>query len=115
MWYIFLIIGWLLSISLQPSDFGIVGRKEALMCSFFVLPTVEPDTIKLHWINEGNIVTDDSRVNVITHYNETTITKIIHFDPLAIEDKGKYTCYAIINESLIYDFTELQGFKSKYV
>ena len=79
-----------------------------------MLPTVEPGTIKLNWIYEGDIVTDDSRVTVVTHYNATTITKIIHFNPLALEDQGKYTCNTIINGSLIYDFTELQDFKSKY-
>ena len=108
------IIDWLLSISLQPSDFGIVGRPEDLICSLFLLPTVEPSTIKLNWIKEGDIITDDSRVTVVTHYNATTITKSIHFDPLALEDEGKYTCYTIINGSLIYDFTEPQGFRSKY-
>ena len=75
---------------------------------------MEPGTIELNWIKEGNIVTDNNRVTVVTHINATTITKTVNFDPLAIEDKGKYTCYAIINESLIYDFTELQGFISKY-
>ena len=74
-----------------------------------------PGTIELSWVNEDDIITNDGRVTVVTNFNDTTITKIIHFDPLALEDVGKYTCYATINGLLIYEFTELQDFISKHV
>ena len=78
---------------------------------------MDPDTIELGWLNEDNIITDDSRVSIIdssnNYFNDTTLVTIIQFDPLTEEDEDEYTCYAIINGSFIFESISLQNITSK--
>ena len=111
-----LILDLLPNISLQPSGFGqtIVGQQQDVICSLYVPPFMDPDTIELGWLNEEDIITDDSRVTIENDYlYDSTLVTIIHFDPLSEVDEGKYTCYASINGLLIFSSTDLQGFTSK--
>ena len=108
-----------LNITLQPSSFGqnIVGQRQNVICSISLPADVDPDTVKLGWLNEDDIITDDSRVTINMsrdYFNNSTLVTIIQFDPLAEEDKDEYTCYAIINGSFIIEFIYLQNFTSKY-
>ena len=75
-----------------------------------------PDTVELGWLNEDDIITDDGRVTIDTssdYYNNSSLLTIIQFDPLFEEDGGEYICYAIINESFIFELINLQNFTSK--
>ena len=117
--YIKLCIGSFLIISLQPSGAGqnTVGQKQDVICSISIPPDVDPDTIKLGWLNENNIITDDSRVTIDTsndYFNDSILLSIIHFNPLIEEDEGEYICYAIINGSFIFEYKNLLNFTSKY-
>ena len=102
-----------LNISLQPIDFGqnIVGDIQDVICSISVPPNVDPNTAELGWLNEDDFITDDSRVTISDHFNDTTLVTTIQFDPLVEEDKDEYLCYAIINGSLIYEFIDLLRLK----
>ena len=110
----------ILSIFLNPSglDQNTVGYRQNVICSVSVPPDVDPDTIELHWLNEFDIITDDSRVTIDTssdYFNDSTLVSVIQFDPLIEEDEGEYICYAVINESFVFEYTYLQNFKSKYM
>ena len=77
---------------------------------------MDPDTIELGWLNEDNIITDDSRVTIDTssdYFNDSTLVTIIQFDPLAEKDEDEYTCYAVINGSFIFESISLQNIISK--
>ena len=77
---------------------------------------MDPDNIEFGWINEGDIITDDSRVNINTsnvYFNGSTLFTSIQFDPLSEEDEGEYICYAIINGSFTFESISLQNFTSK--
>ena len=109
----------LISISLQPSGIvqSIVGYRQDVICSIAVPPGVDPDTIDLGWLNEDDIITDDSRVTIDAsnnYYNDSSIVTIIQFNPLIEDDGGEeYICYMITNGSLVYKSIKLQGFTSK--
>ena len=110
----------ILSIFLNPSGFdqNTVGYRQNVICSVSVPPDVDPDTIELQWLNEDDIITDDSRVTIdisSDYFNDSTLVSIIQFDPLIEEDEGEYICYAVINGSFVFDYTNLQNFRSKYV
>ena len=104
-------------IFLQPSgpDQNTVGQRQDVICSISVPPDVDPDTIELGWLNEDDIITDDSRVTITESMHDSAnnvITAAIQFDPLYEEDEGIYTCYAIVNESESFRSIQLQNFKS---
>ena len=85
---------------------------------------MDPDTIELGWLNEEDIVTDDSRVTIIdsfadpsndsSNFTVNMITTVIQFDPLFEEDEGNYSCYAIVNETERSTSIQLQNFRSTY-
>ena len=114
---IFLDLGSVLNITLQPSgvDQNTVGYRQDVICSISVPPDVDPDTIELGWLNEDDIITDDSRVTIDTssHYINTTLVTTIQFDPLHEEDQDEYICYTIENGSFIFGLVNLQEFTSK--
>ena len=77
---------------------------------------MNPDDIEFGWLNEDDIITNDGRVIIDTssdYYNDSSLVTIIQFDPLFEEDKGEYICYVVINESFIYQSTDLQNFTSE--
>ena len=107
-----------LRISFQPSGFyqNTVGYRQDVICSVSVPPDIDPDTIELGWLNEDDIITDDSRVTIDTssdYYNDSSLATIIQFDPLFEDDEGEYICYAVINGSFIFEPINLQNFTSK--
>ena len=107
-----------INITLQPSGFGqnTVGQRQDVICSISVPPDVDPDTIELGWLNEDNVITDDSRVTIDTssdYFNDSTLVTVIQFDPLSEEDEDEYTCYAVINGSFIFESISLQNIISK--
>ena len=111
-------IDLLLDISLQPHGIrqNTVGQRQDMICLISVPPDVDPDTVELGWLNEDEIITDDSRVTIDTssdYFNDSTLATIIQFDPLIEEDEGEYTCYAVINGSLIFKSMYQQNFASK--
>ena len=115
---IIFILESLLTISLQFSGFiqSTLGQKNHVICSFSVPPDVDPDTIELGWLNEDDIITDDSRVTVyLSDYFNHNLVTFIQFDPLIEEDEGEYICYVVMNGSLIFEFIDLQNFTSTYV
>ena len=106
------------NISIKSSGLAqnILGQKQDVICSISVPPDVDPDTIELTWLNEDDIITDDSRVTINTssnYHNDSTLVTIIQFDPLIKDDEGKYICYTIINGSLISDSISLFNFTGK--
>ena len=108
----------ILNISLQPSGFGqSVGERQDVICSIYVPPDVNPDTIEFGWINEDDIITNDSRVTIVRSsndsFNGSTLVTTIRFDSLFEEDDDQYICYAIINGSFIYEFTDPLRLESK--
>ena len=108
----------LLSITLQPSGYyqNTVGLRQNVICSVSVPPNVDPDTIELGWLNEDDIITNDSRIIIdtsIDYFNDSNLVTIIRFDPLSEKDEGEYICYAVINGSYIFELINLQNFKSK--
>ena len=107
-----------LNISFQPSGFyqNTVGYRQDLICSISMFPNVDPSAIELCWLNKDDIITDDGRVTIDTsrdYYNNSSIATIIQFDPLFEDDEGEYICYAIINGSFIFEFINLENFRSK--
>ena len=112
------IIERLLNISLQSSGIAqsTVGYRQHVICSY-ASPDVDPDAIELGWLNEDDIITDDSRVTINTssdYYNDSTLVTVIQFDPLFEDDDGEeYICYTITNGSLVYKSINLQHFTSK--
>ena len=107
-----------LSISLRPSGFyqNIVGYRQDVICSLPIPLGVDPDTIKLGWLNEDDIITDDGRVTIDTssdYYNDSSLVRIIQFDPLFQDDEGEYICYAVINGSFAFESINLQNFTCK--
>ena len=116
--YAYFILDSLVKISLQPSDFGqnTVGQRQDVICSISLPPDVDPDAIELGWVNEDDIITDDSRVTINTssdYHNDSTLVTVIQFDPLIEDDEGEYICFAIINGSFIIEYMVLQDFISK--
>ena len=104
-----------LNVTLQPSSFEqkFIGQRQDVICAVSVPPDVDSNTIKLGWFI---ILEDNSMVPInasSSYFNDSTLYTIIHFDLLTEEDEGKYTCYAIINGSFIYDFIVLQNFTCK--
>ena len=107
-----------LNITLQPSGFGqnIVGQRQYVICSISLPPDVNTDTVELGWLNEDDIITNDSRVTIdgsSGYFNDSTLVTLIQFDPLFKEDEDEYTCYAIINGSFIFESISLQNIMSK--
>ena len=87
-----------------------------MICSISLPADVDPDSVELGWLNEDDIITDDSRVTIdvsSVYFNDSTLVTIIQFDPLAEEDEDEYTCYAIINGSFIFESISLQNIISK--
>ena len=82
---------------------------------------MDPDTVELGWLNEDDIITNDSRVTVIESSNDSSnsttsvITTVISFDPLFEDDVGTYSCYYIVNGSEISISIQLQNFISEQV
>ena len=111
--FVFLNLDSVLNITLQPSGFGqnTVGQRQDMICSIPVPPDVDPDTIELGWLNEDDIITNDSRVTIDTssyYFNGSTLVTTIQFDPLIEEDEDEYTCYARINGSYVFESINLQ-------
>ena len=83
-----------------------------MICSISVPSDVDPDTIELSWLNEDDIITDDSRVTIIRSSNNFSSNlaffTIIQFDPLFEDDKGNYSCYSVLNETQISTSIQLQ-------
>ena len=107
-----------LNITLQPSGFGqnTVGQRQDVICSIPVPLDGDPDTIELGWLNEDDIITDDSRVTIDAssdYFNDSTLVTTIHFNQLIEKDQDEYNCYAIVNGSFIFELMNLQNFKSK--
>ena len=78
---------------------------------------MDPDTIELGWLNEEDIVTNDGRVTIYEsndYFNDSTLFTVIKFDPLLQEDEGEYTCYAVINGSLVFEAVNFQNFSGKH-
>ena len=87
-----------------------------MICSISVPPDVDPDTIELGWLNEDDIITNDSRVTIDTssdYFNGSTLVTTIRFDPLIEGDENEYICYALINGSFVFESISLQNIKSK--
>ena len=107
-----------LNITLQPSglDQNTVGQRQDVICSISVPPDVDPDTIELGWLNEDDIITNDSRVTIVTssdYFNGSTLVTTIQFDPLIEDDENQYTCYAIVNGSFIFESINIQNLTSE--
>ena len=115
----FLNLDSIVNITLQPSGFNrnTVGQGQDVICSISVPSDVDPDTIEFGWLNEDDIIADDSRVTIVRSsndsFNGSTLVTTIHFDPLFEEDEDEYICYAILNESLKFDSIVMQNFTSK--
>ena len=112
------ILAAFLNITLQPSGFNqtTIGQRQDIICSVSVPPDMDPDTVELGWLNEEDIVTNDSRVTIYEssdNFNDSTLFTVIQFDPLIQEDEGEYICYAVINGSLVFEAVNLQNFSSK--
>ena len=73
---------------------------------------MDPHTIDIHWLNEDDIITDDSRVTIGTSNDDSSLFTIIQFNPLFEDDEGEYICYAVINGSFIFEPINLQNFTS---
>ena len=107
------------TISLQPSGLSqnTVGQRQDVICSIYLPPTVDINTIRLGWLYEDDITTDNSRVTVDRlsyNFNNNTLVKSIHFDPLTEEDANKeYICYVIINTLFVIESLALEHLKSK--
>ena len=106
------------TISLQPSGFGqnIVAQRQDVICSIFVPSDVDINTIRLGWLYEDDIITDDGRVTIVTssdYYNDSSLVTIIQFDPLFEGDANKdYICYVIINTLFVIESIVLEHFTS---
>ena len=92
-----------------------------MICSISVPPEsdVNPDTIELGWLNEDDIVTNDTRVTIVksskisSNFSTSVITAIIRFSPLFEDDEGTYSCYLLTNESEISTSIQLQNLKGE--
>ena len=103
-------------------DQNTVGQRQDVKCSISVPADVDLDTIELGWINEDDIITDDSRVIIVqspdeitnnsSNINTSVITTILRLDPLYEDDEGIYTCFAIIDDSEAFTSIQLQNFGS---
>ena len=112
-------------IHMQPSGFyqSTLGQRQDVVCSIFLPPNVDPDTVELGWLYEEEFITNDNRVTVIESSNVApvnssfnfSVTTIIRFDPLYEDDNGTYTCYSIVNESESFSSIQMQNFRSKYI
>ena len=112
---------------LQPSgvDQNTVGQRQDVICSISVPPDVNPDNIELGWLNEDDIITNDSRVTIVKalnylmnhsdNFSSNIISAILQFDPLIEDDEGTYNCYSIVNETESFTSIRLQNLKSMYV
>ena len=103
-------------IFLQPSgiDQNTVGQRQDVICSISVPPGVDFDTVELGWLNEDDIIIDDSRVTITESVRDSVndvIATVIQFDPLYEDDEGIYTCYSIVNELESFTSIRLQNFK----
>ena len=108
---IFFNLGYFLNISIQFSGLrqNIIGQKQDVICSI-PIPT---NTIELGWLNEDDIITDDSRVTINTSSSDSSLVTTIQFDPLSKEDDGEYICYAVINGSFLSNSIHLQNITGK--
>ena len=110
-------------ISLRPDD-GLepitIGQRQDVICSISVPPDVDPDTIELGWLNEEDIVTNDSRVTVFKLTNDSSnnasnssniiIATVIQFNPLFEDDERTYSCfYSKMNESTLFTSIRLNN------
>ena len=98
---------------MQPSGFSqnTVGQRQDVICSIFIPLNVNPNAIRLAWLNEEDIVTVDSRVTINAssgNFSAGSLVTTIQFDPLIENDEGNYTCYAEINGSFVFESIELQ-------
>ena len=99
-------LGYFLNISIQSSGLrqNIIGQKQDVVCSI-PIPT---NTIELGWLNEDDIITDDSRVTIDTLSSDSSLVTTIQFNPLNKEDDDEYICYAVINGSFLSNSIRLQ-------
>ena len=116
--YLLFILAVFLNITLRPSGFNqnTIGQRQDIICSISVPPDMDPDTIELGWLNEEDIVTNEGRVTIYEsndYFNDSTVFTVIQFDPLLQEDEGEYTCYAVINGSLVFEAVNFQNFSGK--
>ena len=107
-------------IFVQPTGFNqnTVGQRQDMICSISIPSDVDPDTIELGWLNEDDIITDDSRVtivrlsnyfiNISSNFSIRGFFTIIQFDPLFEDDEGNYSCYSVINETVMSTSIQLQ-------
>ena len=110
-------------ISLRPSGFdqNTVGQRQDVMCLISVPLDINPNTIELGWLNEDDIITDDSRVTIIespddlSNNSSSVIARVLQFNPLYEDDEGTYICFAVINESETFASIQLQNFRGTYV
>ena len=106
----------MLNISLRFSEFGpnIIGERQDVICSISIPPDVDPDTIEFGWLNEDDIITNDSRITIVRlsndNFNDNTTVTVIQFDPLKEEDEDEYICFTIMNESFIFKSINLKNF-----
>ena len=112
------ILAAFLNIALQPGGVNqnTVGQRQGVICSISVPPNVDPDTIELGWLNDEDIITNDSRVTIYEsrdYFNNSILFTVIQFDPLTQEDEGDYICYVVINGSFVFEYVNLQNFTSK--
>ena len=101
----------------SPSGF-IVEQRQDMICSISVPSDVDPDTIELGWLNEDDIITDDSRVtiteqsddliNISSNFSIRVFITVVQFDPVVEDDEGNYSCYSIVNETEISTSIQLQ-------
>jgi len=87
-----------------------------VICTIAIPSNVNPDNIELGWVNQDEIITDDSRVTINAssgYFNDSTLFTSIQFDPLSEEDEGEYICYAMINGLFKFVSIRLQNFTSK--
>ena len=119
------ILASLLRISLQPSGFyqNTIGQRQNVICSLSLPPDMDPDTVELGWLNEEEIITDDSRVTIIesfddelvnssSNFSTNAIITIIQFNPLYEDDEGTYNCYSVVNGSATFNSILLQNLRS---
>ena len=109
---------------LQPSgvDQNTVGQRQDVICSISAPPDVDPDNIELGWLNEDDIITNDSRVTIVKalmnhsdNFSSNIISAILRFDPLIEDDEGTYNCYSIVNKTESFTSIQQQNLKSMYV
>ena len=108
---IFFNLGYFLHISIRSSGLGqsIIGQKQDVICSI----AIPQHTIELGWLNEDDIITNDSRVTINTSSSDRNLVTTIQFDPLTIEDDGEYICYAVINGLFLSNSICLQNITGK--